>query len=139
MTWKDELYNEYHYLFDTTDIQNEIDNQNDIPLWIISVNDGWKEPVKRYLKRIDSLQKGNRTDDKKIQILTIKQKLGVIQVWIDYPERLESTIEGYEGRLKGECYMTCELCGQAHTNGISKIGHWRCCICDACKINRITG
>ena len=120
---------------ETTDIQNEIDNQNEIPLWIIQVNDGWKEPVKRFLKRIDSLQKGNRAEDTKIQILKIKQKFGGVRVWIHHPEKLESIIEGYIGRLEGECYMTCELCGQAHTNGISKIGSWRCCICDVCKTN----
>lgn len=125
--WRYELYDEYHHLF------TEIPHEEKIG-WI-ECHDGWKEPVKRFLNLLDKLPKTNCKENEEIQISQIKQKFGMARVNVSYPKKLGYIIEGYIGRLEGECYMTCEYCGQAHTNGIFKGKKWLYCVCNDCKAN----
>ena len=136
MTWKDELYSEYHHLFIEIPYEKEIG-------WI-ECHDGFKEPIKRFLhsldriqKTLDRIQKANGKKNKKIQISQIKQKYGLVRANVSYPKKIACEIKHYIGRLEGECYMTCAYCGQAHTNGCERIEErrWVYCICNDCKAN----
>ena len=132
--WINELHEKYYHLFETYQeegTEKSYYQKGDI-LRGIECGNGWEEPVHNFLKTLQFYYENSLKQDEKIQIFQIKQKFGKVRTYVSYPEHLQGSIENAIGRLEGECFLTCERCGELHKTGVRKNRGWLVCLCDKC-------
>src|SRR5438309_294407 len=90
---------------------------------------GWRGLIERASVELEAL---SHREGVPIEVLEIREKYGLLQIWLDAPtRRVEAAAEAIVLKVETESESTCELCGSAgtlqETNGWFKV---RCPKCD---------
>ena len=109
-------------------LKNESDTEPKYPyaLFGVECGDGWKRlylPITKYIENYN-----NEHEDKKIEILQIKEKFGGLRYYCNfYTEELREMID----KAEEESFNVCEICGK-HIDKPIIVNHWIYAECREC-------
>lgn len=118
----DNIYQQYEQLFPTTGRTYRV----------IGCDRGWYNIVQNVCKIFAQYQKNNRYSQNNqiepIQIVQIKEKFGVMRIYIHGADMYTKAIVDFAQTISAE---TCEYCGKRATINKTKTG-WLKTICEEC-------